>query len=244
MILDRLRGRPRLRKADVWLTLLPALYWLAAIQLRAVVIRPYCEAAPARCAAERVPAIDRPGLGLESGPADGFSLFTQNLSGILALSVPALWNFSLGVGGALSPAAALMATATDWVLTTQTATWNGALTETARLIAQRPRPFVYTDHSRAADPQNYTSFYSGHTSFSSAACFSMLFALLGQGAPSWLLILAGLASQCLIFSTGLFRILSGRHFLSDVLTASIMGTLVALAVAYKHRLYNISGTPR
>lgn len=242
MIFDRLRKTPRLTRADLWLTLVPAVYWLVALQLRPVVIRPYCQTDPSRCAPERVPAIDRPGLGIESGPADGFSLITQNTSGILALTVPALWNISLSVSGALSPAAALVATGVDWTLATQTAAWNGAFTETARLVVQRPRPFVYSDHSRAADPQNYTSFYSGHTSFSAAACLSLLFALLGRGAPSWLLLAAGITCECLIFSTGLFRILSGRHFLTDVLTGAIMGSLVALAVAYKHRL-NRSGEP-
>lgn len=244
MILDRLRGTPRLRKADVWLTLLPALYWLFALQLRPTLIRPYCHGAPTRCTADQVPAVDRPGLGMESGPADAFSFETQNISGILALTVPAFWNFTLAVGGSVSPVAALAATGTDWVVATQTATWNGALTETARLVAQRPRPFVYSDPSRAADPQNYTSFYSGHTSFAAAACLSLLFALMGRGAPSWLLIAAALAGQGLVFSTGLFRILSGRHFLTDVLTAAAMGSLVALVVAYKHRLDTVRGPAR
>lgn len=234
-VLDRLQIPPRLRKRDVWLTLLPLLYWLGALQLRPILIRPYCVQSPERCQADHVPAIDRPGLGLENGPADGYSLITQNTTGVLALLIPAAWSASLAATGALAPGAALVATGVDWVMAMQTAAWNGALTETARLVVQRPRPFVYSDPSRAPDPQNYTSFYSGHTSFTAAAGSSFVFALLARGAPAWVWIPSLVLAQGLILSTGLFRILSGRHFLTDVLVGAAMGFGVALAVALRHR---------
>jgi membrane-associated phospholipid phosphatase len=59
--------------------------------------------------------------------------------------------------------------------------------------------------------------------------------LLGRGAPLWLLALTAFTGQALIFSTGLFRVLAGRHFVTDVIVGMLAGALVAFAVAYLHR---------
>src|SRR5947209_7127802 len=130
-ILGRFCRPPRIRKADLWLTVLPALCWLAALQLRPLVIHTRCMANPSPCTPASVLAIDRPGIGNESGAADGFSYVTQNTSGILAVAIPVLYNASLAIGGAVSPGAAAAAIGTDLVILGQTIGVNGTLTETA-----------------------------------------------------------------------------------------------------------------
>jgi membrane-associated phospholipid phosphatase len=59
--------------------------------------------------------------------------------------------------------------------------------------------------------------------------------LLFRGAPTLILLLAGALGQGLIFSTAYFRILAGRHFLTDVICGAIAGTSVALVVTWLHR---------
>jgi membrane-associated phospholipid phosphatase len=179
--------------------------------------------------------MDQPGFGLENGPADGYSYFTQNLSGVLAISVPLAYQAAQTAMGVASPAAALTLAGTDLILFFESWGINGALTEGVRLIAQRPRPYVYNNPQQGLDPQNYVSFYSGHTSFAATACMSLLLILIGRAAPSALLLLFAAISQCLVISTAVFRILSGRHFLSDVLAGAVMGGAVALFVALLHR---------
>lgn len=207
------------------------------VEIRPHVLKARCTAAPgtvSSCTAESVPILDRPGLGLESPAADGYSYNTQNASGVFAAIVPLVWNAALAATGALSPAAALSQCGIHLVLFLETWGVNGALTELTRLIVQRPRPFVYKNPEQAADPQNYVSFYSGHTSFAAAATTYLLLVLLCYGVPNklWLTTLG--ISQGLVVSTAVFRILSGRHFLSDVVVGAFAGTLVALAVVKLH----------
>ncbi len=234
-LLSRLQLAPRLSKRDLWLTILPFILWMALVQSRPWVLHTHCGPDLSGCPKEQVLPMDQPGLGIENGPADGYSYFTQNLSGILAVSVPIAYQVTRTAAGLASPASALTLAGTDLVIFAQTAGINGAITEAARLIAQRPRPYVYSNPQQGMDPQNYVSFYSGHTSFSAAACICLLLILIGRGAPSVLVLLAAASSQCFIISTAVFRILSGRHFLSDVLAGAVMGSAVAIVVALLHR---------
>jgi len=234
-LLTRLQLPPRLFKRDLWLTILPFILWAGLVQARPWVLRTHCGPDLTGCPKEQVLPMDQPGLGIENGPADGYSYFTQNLSGVLAFSVPVLYQASQSALGLISPAGAAALAGTDLVLVLESWGINGALTEGIRLIAQRPRPYVYNNPQQGMDPQNYVSFYSGHTSFAAAACICLLLILIGRAAPTWLILLAAASSQCLIISTAVFRILSGRHFLSDVLAGAVMGSAVAVGVALSHR---------
>lgn len=234
-LIRRLLLPPRIQKRDFWVTLLPFLLWAALVQLRPVILKTHCDSNRSSCVAQNVLPIDRPGLGIENGPADGYSYWTQNASGVLAVVTPLVWHGGLSVLGKVTPQTALLSAGTDLLLFAQTWGWNGTLTETVRLIAQRARPFVYGDPIRARDPQNYVSFYSGHTSFAASACTCLLLILLSRGVPASLLLFFGLTSECLVISTAAFRVLAGRHFLSDVLAGAAMGTLVAIAIAVWHR---------
>jgi len=238
-ILAPLRTAPRLMWLDIALTIIPALAWYAGVLGRETIITPRCATDVALCARETVHGIDRRVIGMNSGRADGLSFVTQNWSGYLALTVPGIWVGALAIAGKLTPMGALAAVGTDLVIMAQTVSWNGALNEGARLIVQRPRPFVYANPSAlGANPHNYTSFYSGHTSFTAAATVSLLLTLAGRAAPGIILWLAGILAAAMIPLTGLFRVLSGRHFISDVCIAATAGTLIALVIALLHKRRN------
>ena len=232
---NTLQAPPRLRRKDFFLTLAPALLWGVALFSRPYVLSPHCAEHPDTCLTSSVNRIDQPGLGLENSNADGFSYWTQNFSGVLALTAPAIWSGSLAVLGTVTPAIALEQAGIDLVLVLQTAAWNGLATETAHLLTERPRPFVYSRPTEAQNPSNYTSFYSGHTSFAAASNTALLIILFARQAPTFLLLLTGALGQVLILSTAFFRVLAGRHFISDVLAGAIAGSCIALLVAYFHR---------
>lgn len=199
------------------------------------VIEPHCLTQPENCSASTLNSFDRPALGLDSTEADQLSYLTQNLSGAIALTVPPLWNGALFMLGKATPAMAIAQTGVDLVLLAQTASWNGAFNEAARLISQRPRPYVYSRPREAENSANYTSFYSGHTSFSAAVMIGLFLVLLGRSAPTGVLVASASLAQVLIFATAAFRVLAGRHFITDVLIGALAGSLVAFAVAYLHR---------
>lgn len=234
-LLSRLQHAPRITKRDFGLAILPFIIWAALVQARPHILHTHCGPDLSGCPKEQVLPIDQPGLGIENGPADGYSYFTQNLSGVLAVSVPIVYQATQAAVGMASPATALAFAGTDFVLFLESWGINGSLTEGIRLIAQRPRPFVYSNPPQGMDPQNYVSFYSGHTSFTATACICLLLILIGRGAPMALILLAAASSECLIISTAVFRILSGRHFLTDVLAGAIMGSAMALLIALLHR---------
>jgi membrane-associated phospholipid phosphatase len=232
----RLRQAPVLRWSDILFTLVPALAWAALVHARPVFMQLRCAEKPDSCTAANVLFLDRVALGKYSERADHFSFITQDTSGYLAFGGALAWDVTLGVLGRLTPLGALAAVGTDWVIIFQSAAWNGMANECARLLVQRPRPFVYENPKvLGADAANYTSFYSGHTSFSAAAGVALLLTLLARGLPNVALGFMASGVSLLIGLTGLFRVLAGRHFVTDVLMGALAGTLVACAVAYFHR---------
>lgn len=234
-LLRTLAISPRLTRLDILITLLGVFLWGAGVYSRPHLIQAHCLHNPRGCDPSTVFIVDQPGLVLENSNADAFSDTTQNFAGMLGLTLPAIWNGSLAVLGRITPAAALSWTATDFVLIVQTATWNGVGVELSHLLSQRPRPFVYANPSKADLPSNYTSFYSGHTSFTAAVITGLLAILLSRGAPAPVLLGIGALGQVLIVSTAMFRVLAGRHFVTDVLAGAVAGALVALAIARMHR---------
>jgi len=235
-IFEILRTKPKLGKIDFFLILIPTVLWLIGVYSRQSVMTLSCITEPGRCIPENVFQLDRPATELQSHKADRMSFVTQDLSGYSALFGPVGWASFLAVTGRLSPGGALIAAGTDLTLIFQSIVWNGAATEAGRLIVQRPRPFVYSNPLvLGADPANYTSFFSGHTSFTAAAGTAFILSLVRRQAPRLILILSGSVVSVLVFLTGLFRVLSGRHFPTDVLFAAIVGTLVAFLIAFLHQ---------
>ncbi|HAR43802.1 MAG TPA: hypothetical protein DCS07_14395 [Bdellovibrionales bacterium] len=235
----RLTSAPHLIRMDLLLLLLPLVLWSGLTLLRPYLITPHCLVPAGQtslCHSENVLPVDRVALGLNSSDADRYSYYTQNFSGVLAFSAPVLWHGLWAVLGRTSPLMALTGLSIDLAIITEITLWNGAIGETVRIISQRPRPFVYADTASAgANPAHYISFYSGHTSFAAAASLGFVLFLLGRGAPGWLTAFSFIGFELLTFSTGIFRILAGRHFVTDVLAAAVAGSVIAFTIAWLHR---------
>ena len=116
-----------------------------------------------------------------------------------------------------------------------------AITSLAKGVSARERPFR-TDCSgpesrqeRDCQGQNrYQSFFSGHTStaFTAAGLTCQHHAhlpLYGGGAPD---TLACISSFALAGATGAMRIMSDRHWATDVIGGAVIGTASGMAVPY------------
>lgn len=188
--------------------------------------------------------IDRFSLGWENSAADGASYFTQNLSGVYALCSLLLLSAFLYFSKRLSQREVFGAFLIDLSILLQTIGWNGVFTELSHFISQRPRPFVFLDPlTRGLDPSHFTSFYSGHTSFSAAATLGVILMLFRRKAPPLLCFLSIAIAEVLIFSTAYFRILAGRHFLTDVLSGGVAGTAIACLLGFFYRDFVLPPLP-
>ncbi|MBC7693269.1 MAG: phosphatase PAP2 family protein [Methylotenera sp.] len=232
---QKFRLPPTLSWADVAYTAVPAVLWGILVQSRARLITPHCVNDPLQCVAGNLFLVDRMSLGMGNPAADSLSFKTQYAAAWLACLIPLLWTLARRLGLKKS----LQASATDLLLFIETTLWNGFITESIRVTVQRPRPFVYADPARLGmDPAHYTSFISGHTSFAAAASTACVLILLGRQAPAWLVGVTTFIGGALIVSTGLFRVLAGRHFATDVVFAAIAGIASAVCVAWIHKRNN------
>lgn len=238
IVVERLRQPPRLKSLDVLFTLLPAGLWALAVHSRDQVIKPRCAEAPHLCQPENVFFPDQLTLGMQNRRADELSFLTQDWAAYLAILTPvvvALVRMLKHRSRARSKQS-LFAAGADLAILLQTVAWNGLATELLRLTVQRPRPFVYDDPARLGElAAHYTSFVSGHTSFVAATGAAMTLTLLGRSVPGGWVILAAITATGLTFLTGMFRVMAGRHFPSDVVAAMFSGFVIAVCVAYFHR---------
>jgi membrane-associated phospholipid phosphatase len=205
---------------------LGAMSWWGAFRLRGTWIQPHCSRAADACLPAHVPALDRWAIGWNDPRADWLSFFTQDFSGVLALLVPAAW-----VAYRRLPWASYLE---DFLFLLEATVWNGATKELVNAITQRPRPFVYANPAaEGLDLAHYTSFYSGHTSFSALASLSLYLALRRRLAPPSALRAAAVIGGLLVATTALTRILAGRHFLTDTIGGAVFGAAIAWVVTYR-----------
>ena len=108
--------------------------------------------------------------------------------------------------------------------------------ELTKDLVVRWRPYCYYDarDSVLKDDDSGKSFMSGHasTAFTSAAFLSTLYAHMHPDSRYKGLVTGG--SFAAATAVGALRILSGNHFLSDVLVGAAWGTLVGYLVPYFH----------
>lgn len=113
---------------------------------------------------------------------------------------------------------------------------NG-IKEWMKLLVYRTRPYMYFDdypQSKVDDGDWNCSFPSGHTTFAfAAAAFSTIVFCQCFPDSKWKYAVAGGAFG-LAAITGVFRMLSGNHFLTDVLVAAVIGTACGFVVPYLH----------
>lgn len=177
-----------------------------------------CKGAPESCVSAKVVWPDRLTIGVSGGNSDVYSDYTQYAAGALAVLAP------IAIGG--------WSAALEVIPFAVAALANATTNEVVRLIVQRPRPYVYADpKSLGHEVTSYTSFYSGHTSFATVAAVHLAFALRRRGVRPVTLWGVGLLGAFLVFLTALFRVLSGYHFISDVLVGALVGCLICYSVS-------------
>lgn len=194
--------------------------WAGLFSQRGSWITPVCISSPELCVPDRLWSIDALGYSAFGayGRADELSYWSQNFSGAFLLGVICL----LTQGREARRKAWLYAALLGTLL-------NGILTEGIRLIAQRPRPFVLmSPATEGLNPAHYTSFVSGHTSFSAMACALAVIVCLREGRG-----LAGALPLALALPviTAICRVLAGRHYVTDTIGGALLGIFAAVVVA-------------
>jgi membrane-associated phospholipid phosphatase len=179
-----------------------------------------------------VPSFDRWACQNFSPKADKLSDVLLNisvLSPVLMLASPALdvdqkWTYAL--------------------MYLETGILTYSITEFTKIMAKRIRPFAYNpevpvyDKIRSSNARK--SFFSGHTSmsFASAAFFAQTYAAFhpdSRWKPAiWGI---GLSTATLV---GILRILSGKHFPTDVLVGALVGSLIGIVIPKLHEVESIT----
>lgn len=104
-------------------------------------------------------------------------------------------------------------------------------------LIKRYRPYMYQESvpaKLAADRDRYLSFPSGHTTmaFTGASFASYVFWILNPDSK-WK-VPVSILSFGLASTTAVFRVLSGNHFISDVLAGACLGSLSGFLVPFFH----------
>jgi len=188
-------------------------------------IHPRCVEQPGVCDPARLPVWDRWSLERQERWAVRADEALQGLTTALALATPLALQ--------TVPVARLVGLTRDWLLLAETAAWNWATTEVAQLLVQRPRPPLFNRevNTKPLDRQSqYTSFWSGHTSYVATMGTALVLLARSRGRRRLSFALAAFGVSATL-ATGVFRILEGRHFLLDVLAGAVAGCIVALLVA-------------
>lgn len=155
-------------------------------------------------------------------------------------------NIGLGVVAAYTLADIVLAEPLDrgdaWVyavLYAETAAVNLALTNLVKIAVRRPRPAAYADVAAGkpvGDTDKALSFYSGHTSMTSALTATAVYLSFERGDPawqSWLILGVGVATTSFV---AVQRIRARAHFATDVIAGALAGAGVGVVVPHLHRI--------
>lgn len=203
-----------------WSILIPTFIWGGLFLLRPYFYRPWCSIMPIRCTSDQVNPLDQWAFHFGSIQADFWSTVIQNTVAVIAFLMPFL---------IYSRKYWIRAFEEAWLLLTVTL-WNGAGLEVARAIVQRPRPLVYRSPlDDGANIHQYTSFYSGHTSFVALASLSVYFMIMRRFPNQrWIQRNFFFLFLSVTTLTGALRVMGGRHFPTDVLAGFAIGCSFAL----------------
>ena len=127
---------------------------------------------------------------------------------------------------------------TDMVMFLEAQTIIGGLTACAKGLSERPRPYVSNSDRPLAERRNtesFESFWSGHSAraFTTAVFTGYVYQNRYPGSrlirPIWI---CGITCAT---ATGVLRVRSGKHFPTDVIVGSAMGSLVGWMIPRLHR---------
>ena len=108
---------------------------------------------------------------------------------------------------------------------------NGLVTDIVKLTVNRKRPSSYYQ-TRNEGNDTYKSFFSGHTSqaFSIGTSTAIM---LSRSHPDKKFLIWGSAIT-LAATTGYFRIAADKHYMTDVLSGALAGSIIGFWVQKKH----------
>ncbi len=205
------------KKQLVTLIFITGILWILFIVGRPAWYHPWCAVQPTPCLPESVNAFDRISLQFGSVFADFLSNIIQNTVAVVLLALPWLWLRGNRKQAVIAAIYVVLG-----------ATLNGDLLEFIHGLVQRPRPLVFKNPMEEIRPINYTSFWSGHTSFVAFATLSTHFWVkLFLSERKTLVRLTWGAYWVLTVSVACLRILGGRHYPTDVLTGFLVGSGIA-----------------
>lgn len=106
-----------------------------------------------------------------------------------------------------------------------------------KTVITRNRPYMYFDGGKQSDMEDgdfENSFPSGHTTnaFAAAVFASYTFSVYNPDSPYRLPVC--IAALSLASATGVLRVASGNHFISDVLAGALIGSASGFLVPYLH----------
>jgi len=152
------------------------------------------------------------------------TLAARRLSNVLAHGVVPTGTLSLAVLAGLKGGGGPLS---DVLVANEAMVYAGTLSQIAKLLFRRQRPFGRfapkgsTQPAREPDDDNL-SFFSSHTSTTSAFAFAVAEIATRRAMRTPLLLLMAVCSGL----TGYLRIASDRHYLTDVLTGYAVGAAV------------------
>ena len=118
---------------------------------------------------------------------------------------------------------------------------NTALTDLAKSFAKRKRPFVYNamvDLPPKLEKDARASFYSGHTSTVAAMYFLTAKIYADFHPESKFRPVVWTAAVLIPATQGFLRMNGGKHFLTDVLTGFVMGSVIGFLIPEIHKIGN------
>ena len=148
------------------------------------------------------------------------------------------------VGALCSPALLAFASSEEWmtvgVMYLESLMFAYGMKEFAKFFVTRARPYMYFDgypQDKVDDGDWCKSFPSGHTTmaFAGATFTSFVFSKYFPDSP-WRWVVTG-GSYALAVGTGILRLCSGNHFLTDVLTGATLGSICGFVIPWIHTFY-------
>lgn len=142
----------------------------------------------------------------------------------------------------LTPAILLAEDKDEWItigiMYAETVLIANGVKEWTKAFVNRARPYIYFDGDKPQDDLKdgdwANSFFSGHTtmSFAGAAFASYTFCKYNPESPWRYAVIGGTFSVAAGASA--LRVMSGNHFMSDVLTGAVVGTAIGIWVPWLH----------
>ena len=118
---------------------------------------------------------------------------------------------------------------------------------TLKGLFPRYRPYMYGPNPPGElleDDDRYLSFPSGHTTMAFTGASFLTYVFLTKYPDSKLKIPVIVGSILIATTTATMRVLSGQHFITDVLAGAVIGTTCGLIVPLIHRITQKDGVPQ